>query len=63
MLENDVTPYKRSIHRFFVRLFINLAEVDSIKRASESLGVYGHKGAHELARIHRSQKVANHVLP
>ena len=63
MLENDVMPYKRSIHQFFVRLFINLAEVDSIRKASESLGVYGHKGAHELARVHRSQEVATHVLP
>ena len=62
MLENNATPYKRRIHQSFVSLVVNPAEVDSIGRASKTLGIYEHKRTHELARVHRSQKIAVHVF-
>ena len=60
--ENDEAPYKRSVHRSFVGLLIDLAEVDSIGGDSKSLGVYWHKRAHEFARVHGSQRVTVHVF-
>ena len=59
---NNVAPYKWGIHQFFIRLVINLAEVDPTRKAFKALRVYEHERAHELAGIHGSQEAAMHIF-
>ena len=61
-LENSEKYHKRGMHWSFTRLAIDLIKVDPIRRASKVLGVDGHKSAHELVRIHGSEKEAFHVF-
>lgn len=51
MQNNNKVSYKWSIHHLFAGLLINLAEVNSIGRASKMLGVHGHKRVHELTSM------------
>ena len=60
--ENDGAAYKRFIHRLFVALFVDLAEVDAIGMTLEALRVDGHKRRHERGGVHGSQIITLHVF-
>ena len=61
-LSLEETPYEWIVHRSFITLVVNHAEVDLVGEVANTRRVYGHKGTHKIARVHRPQKISVHVF-